>query len=69
MIEGTAPGGGGFTDMLSEMAGFQNQGKIQTSKSAMGLGDAIANKLKPSRGSSSTSLDTDTEAGGGAVIF
>jgi len=69
VIEGTAPGGGGFTDMLSDMAGFQNQGKIQTSKSAMGLGDAIANKLKPSRGSSSTSLDTDTEAGGGAVIF
>jgi protein-tyrosine phosphatase len=69
VIEGTAPGGGGFTDMLSDMAGFQNQGKIQTSKSAMELGDATADKSKPSRGSSSTSLDTDTEAGGGAVIF
>jgi hypothetical protein len=55
--------------MLSDMAGFQNQGKIQTSKSAMELGDATADKLKPSRGSSSTSLDTDTEVGGGAVIF
>jgi protein-tyrosine phosphatase len=67
VIEGTAPGGGGFTDIISDMAGFQKQGKVQASKSEMEVSDATANK--PNRGSSSTSLDTGNEAGGGAVIF
>jgi len=71
VVEGNTPGGGGFADMISDMAGFQNQGKIPESKSTDQLDSWKVNKTRPagSRKSSSSSLETGAEAGGGAVIF
>lgn len=71
VVEGNTPGGGGFTDMISDMAGFQNQGRITGSKSSDQLDSGKINRSQPmkSAGSSSTSVDTGAEAGGGAVIF
>jgi protein-tyrosine phosphatase len=71
VVEGKPPGGSGFKDMISDMAGFQNQTTLDTVKSA----DLItASNTKPGlenlRGSSSTSVQTtDPESGGSAVIF
>ncbi len=71
VVEGNTPGGGGFTDMISDMAGFQNQGRIAGSRSSDQLDSGKLSKPQPSEsgGSSSTSEDTGAEAGGGAVIF
>ena len=71
VVEGNTPGGGGFTDMISDMAGFQNQGRIASSKSSDQLDGGKISMPQPSEsgGSSSTSVDTGAEAGGGAVIF
>lgn len=69
VVEGNTPGGGGFADMISDMAGFQNQGRMPASKSTDQLSTGAVNKPADSRDSSSTSVDTGMEAGGGAVIF
>lgn len=71
VIEGNTPGGGGFADMISDMAGFQNQGRIASSKSSEQLDGGRLSMPQPSEsgGSSSASVDTGAEAGGGAVIF
>jgi len=71
VVDGNTPGGGSFTGKISDMAGFQNQGIIQKSKSADQLDSTTINRprLAGARGSSSTSVDTGAEARGGAVIF
>jgi protein-tyrosine phosphatase len=71
VMEGNTPGGAGITDMLSDMAGFQNQNKLEASQRSNLLlnGNRTAN-LPNSKNSSSTSLEvTGLESGGGAVIF
>ncbi len=70
VVEGNAPGSSGFSAMISDMAGFQNQGKIGVSKSADQLDRTSDSKPVVSGGSSTTSVETTgTETGGGAVIF
>ncbi len=70
VIEGNTPGGGGFTDMISDMAGFQNEGKVPKSKSADQLGRMPVPKTTDNSSSSSTSNEaTGAESGGSAVIF
>lgn len=73
MVEGDTPGASGFIDMISDMAGFQNPGRIATSKSTDQIGGADITKTskpRPTRESSTNSLETTgSESGGGAVIF
>lgn len=71
VVEGNTPGGAGFMDKISDMAGFQNQSKLEPSKSDDIIASSNAKPLsKESRGSSSASLETTaSEAGGSAVIF
>ncbi|PQE31246.1 dual specificity phosphatase protein [Rutstroemia sp. NJR-2017a WRK4] len=75
-VEGNTPGGGGIKNMLSDMAGFQNQGKVATSKSAAEMEASKTEPNKPqlisaktAEANSSSNSDTGSEAGGGAVIF
>ncbi|KAK2630511.1 hypothetical protein QTJ16_001331 [Diplocarpon rosae] len=71
VIEGNAPGGGGFTDMLSDMAGFQNEGKVRKGNSADQL-DNITSPSPAAGNSSSSSTEAEAsaaESGGSAVIF
>lgn len=74
VIEGNTPGGGGFTDMISDMAGFQNEGKVPESKSQDALDGASSTAPRPTiiRNGTSGSVTPETtgaESGGGAVIF
>ncbi|PVH82638.1 phosphatases II [Cadophora sp. DSE1049] len=73
VIEGNTPGGGGFTDMISDMAGFQNESKVSKSKSVDQLGSMPAPQpsvQKDTTSSTPTSAeDTGAESGGSAVIF
>lgn len=69
VVEGNAPGGGGLKDMVSDMAGFQNEGKIPKSKT-MAQTDGSSSSKARTKESSSTSLEsTGDETGGSAVIF
>lgn len=72
IVDGNAPGGGGFIDKASDMAGFQNEGRVPASKSADQL-DGMTTKTpdkSSSAASTSTSIEaTGAESGGGAVIF
>ncbi|EHL00462.1 putative Phosphatidylinositol-3,4,5-trisphosphate 3-phosphatase and dual-specificity protein phosphatase PTEN [Glarea lozoyensis 74030] len=80
VIEGNAPGGSGIKDMVSDMAGFQNDGKIPkanteplptdvaSSSSAKPAPQVIdANTSTPTTNSSNE--NEDSESGGTAVIF
>ncbi|CZT43670.1 related to protein-tyrosine phosphatase [Rhynchosporium secalis] len=74
VIEGNTPGGGGFKDMVSDMAGFENESKVPRAKSADQLRSMSEPRTKtmPQDNSSSTSTsgeDTGAESGGSAVIF
>ncbi|CZT00473.1 hypothetical protein WAI453_009316 [Rhynchosporium graminicola] len=74
VIEGNTPGGGGFKDMVSDMAGFENESKVPRAKSADQLRSMPEPRTKtmPQDNSSSTSTsgeDTGAESGGSAVIF
>ena len=70
VVDGTAPGGGGFTDLISDMIGFQNDGKVPESKSLDALDSANGSKPRPPVISGSATPEaTGTESGGGAVIF
>ncbi|ESZ90491.1 dual specificity phosphatase [Sclerotinia borealis F-4128] len=71
VVEGNTPGSGGIKNMLSDMAGFGIQDKIGTSKSADLIEEPkhtkpILRAMEPNTGESSGS---DSETGGGAVIF
>ncbi|KAB8289981.1 hypothetical protein EYC80_010308 [Monilinia laxa] len=71
LVEGDTPGSGGIKNMLSDMAGFGNQDKIVTSKSADRIEEPSTKKptvraTEPCTGESS---ENDSETGGGAVIF
>lgn len=71
VVEGNTPGGAGFMDKISDMAGFQNQSKLEplTSDDLIASNN-IMPSLKDSRSSSPASPETTaSEAGGGAVIF
>ncbi|KAH7384819.1 hypothetical protein BKA64DRAFT_681504 [Cadophora sp. MPI-SDFR-AT-0126] len=73
VIEGNTPGGGGFTDMISDMAGFQNEGKVSKSKSADQLGSMPAPQATQQKDTASSTPssgeETGAESGGSAVIF
>jgi protein-tyrosine phosphatase len=74
VVEGNAPGSGGVTDWISDMAGFQNERKIPNPKSKSVDQLDGSNISKPrsavTRESSTSSVqETGAEAGGGAVIF
>ncbi|KAI9646446.1 Telomerase protein component 1 [Ciborinia camelliae] len=71
VVEGNTPGSGGIKNMLSDMAGFGNQDKIATSKSADQIEDPTIKKptIRVTEPNTSESSDTDSETGGGAVIF
>ncbi|KAG9231220.1 hypothetical protein BJ875DRAFT_517826 [Amylocarpus encephaloides] len=67
VVEGNAPGGGGIKDMISDMAGMQNEQKVPMSKTSTTIEVPINAKS-----ASSSSLDEETtelESGGNAVIF
>lgn len=70
VVEGNSPGSGGIKNMLSDMAGFGNQDRMATSKSADRIEEPtkkpIARATEPNKGVSS---ESDSETGGGAVIF
>lgn len=71
IVEGNAPGAGGVKDMISDMAGFQNEGRVPDSKATGQLDGASDSKpvLTDPGNNPSSSDSTDTEAGGGAVVF
>ncbi|QSZ35760.1 hypothetical protein DSL72_006882 [Monilinia vaccinii-corymbosi] len=71
VVEGNTPGSGGIKNMLSDMAGFGNQDKVATSKSADRIEEPSTKKpmtraTGPITGESS---ETGSETGGGSVIF
>jgi protein-tyrosine phosphatase len=84
VIEGNAPGGAGFADMVSDMAGYSNEVKTPADVS-MGSGIELSSESKPEKArgkialprlaKSSDSLDASdpeqmgSEVGGRAVIF
>lgn len=72
IVEGNVPGGG-VADAISDMAGFQNTGKIQESKTINELDGIVDSKPVPAKSNTtpdiSTSDSTGWETGGGAVIF
>ncbi|KAI9054912.1 hypothetical protein LZ554_002056 [Drepanopeziza brunnea f. sp. 'monogermtubi'] len=84
IVEGNTPGGGGIRDKISDMAGFQNEGKVAETNSA----DTLINKIPTAPQAAGTSSSgsttseiigtdsgpitaeiTGTESGGSAVIF
>ncbi|RDW79642.1 hypothetical protein BP6252_04280 [Coleophoma cylindrospora] len=73
VVEGQAPGGGGVKDMIADMAGFKNQGKVLSTPADAQYDGAAGSQ--PSLASSATtpnsgtSTPVDSEAGGSAVIF
>lgn len=73
IVEGNTPDGG-VIDSTSNMSGFQNEGKVQESKT-MGRFDGIVDSKplhtdsKTTTGWSTEDDQTGYEAGGGAVIF
>lgn len=71
VVEGNTPGSGGIKNMLSDMAGFGNQNKIATSKSADRIEEPQTTKPIPraTEPTSTSESETDSETGGGAVIF
>jgi protein-tyrosine phosphatase len=78
VVEGNAPGGNGIKDMVSDMAGFQNEGKIprtDTEPLSTGSGDSLDPRPKPQIINPKTTSSTKTnesdysESGGTAVIF
>ncbi|KUJ16785.1 phosphatases II [Mollisia scopiformis] len=71
VVEGNAPGGSGFKDMISDMAGFQNQANIKPTRTQTPQFDGT-HESKPRAEASSSSSSTDItggELGGGAVVF
>lgn len=71
VVEGNAPGSGGITDMLSDMAGFQTSEKGKESESTDSL-DKESKTIPRARipeTASPGSSSPDPEAGGRAVIF
>ncbi|TVY40054.1 Phosphatidylinositol 3,4,5-trisphosphate 3-phosphatase and dual-specificity protein phosphatase [Lachnellula occidentalis] len=71
IVEGNAPGSGGLKDRISDMAGFQNEGKVPRSKTMEKLdGSSNGQATASSEHLSSSSSDTTgAETGGNAVIF
>jgi protein-tyrosine phosphatase len=71
VVEGNAPGSGGLKDMVSDMAGFQNEDKVPRSRTMAQLdGSSNSKAAAVSKDSSSTSLEsTGAESGGSAVMF
>lgn len=75
IVEGNTPGGRGITDMISDMAGFQNSGRVKESTGTDQLDGASNSKPRPtaSREPSKQSIKSsspDPESpGGGAVVF
>ncbi|KAF7917076.1 hypothetical protein BELL_0138g00150 [Botrytis elliptica] len=70
VVEGNTPGSGGLKNMISDMAGFGNQDKIATPKSADRIEEPKNLKPTPRATEPSPSeSETDSETGGGAVIF
>ncbi|RAL62365.1 hypothetical protein DID88_004931 [Monilinia fructigena] len=71
LVEGDTPGSGGIKNMLSDMAGFGNQDKIVTSKSADRIEEPSTKKptARATEPTTCESSEHDSETGGGAVIF
>lgn len=70
VVEGDTPGGSGFKDMVSDMAGFQNQGKVDVSKTSEPPSASSSNpSLLNPKSRTSSPEETGSETGGGAVIF
>ncbi|KAG4027986.1 hypothetical protein MFRU_025g00520 [Monilinia fructicola] len=71
LVEGDTPGSGGIKNMLSDMAGFGNQDKIVTSKSADRIEEPSTKKptTRATEPSTGESPENESETGGGAVIF
>lgn len=76
VIDPDAPGSKGFTDMISDMAGMQNNKKSpapQRQKTIVpdenGAAGTKKSATEPSRASMEKNEDAGAEAGGGAVIF
>ncbi|KAF4636579.1 hypothetical protein G7Y89_g1506 [Cudoniella acicularis] len=70
IVEGNAPGGGGLKDKISNMAGFQNEGKVPKAKTTSQMDGATITNPNSFKASSSTSVNsTGSEVGGTAVIF
>lgn len=71
IVQGDAPGSGGLKDKISDMAGFQNEGKVPRSKTITQLdGPNNSKSAAASEHSTSNSFDsTGAETGGSAVIF
>ncbi|CZR62302.1 related to protein-tyrosine phosphatase [Phialocephala subalpina] len=70
VVEGNAPGSSGFKDMISDMAGFQNQANIKPTSTGLSQVDGASGSKPPAGSSSSSSLEgTGTETGGSAVVF
>jgi protein-tyrosine phosphatase len=74
IVDGKAPGSSGFKDKISDMAGFQNEGKIagnnEQSETSMAPEIQKIHEHTPTGASSSSKTEsTGQEAGGGAVVF
>ncbi|TVY62830.1 hypothetical protein LSUE1_G008248, partial [Lachnellula suecica] len=67
VVEGNGPGSGGVKNMVSDMAGFQNEGKVPKSKTMPQLDGSSSSK--PAKDSSSSLDSTGAESGGSAVVF
>ena len=75
IVEGHAPGSGGMTDMISDMAGYRNEGDSSDAKNGTvdQLDGSTTSRSRPPalrEGSSTSSVkDAGSEAGGRRVIF
>ncbi|CAD6439267.1 23986594-a2fa-47f1-8343-1ee109d05004 [Sclerotinia trifoliorum] len=70
VVEGNTPGSGGIKNLLSDMAGFGIQDKIAISKNSDRIEEPKNTKPIPQASEPNASeSETDTETGGGAVIF
>jgi protein-tyrosine phosphatase len=73
VVEGNAPGGNGIKDMISDMAGFQNQANVKPTKTQVpqvdGTSESKPRSLPEISNSSSSTDITGAELGGNVVIF
>lgn len=74
VVDGNTPGSGGVADKISDVAGFNNDGKVPGSRSIDEPDGSADIEPKPAKTKTTTASipefdATGSEAGGGAVIF
>lgn len=69
VVDGAAPGSSGFTDMVTDMAGYNGGNTPGTVSSTAAEGESSQDQIEKNKQKATSSDTNKAEAGGGAVMF